>query len=127
MTVVQLQALPFSVDSGYPRQSGYFMNARIDLPMPWEQLTFFVENRGSLYLRRHIDRATDTRYLDVFTPTLRLPVWGNLSVSPRVDIFLFETKPGWNIHGYQTTVTLDYSFDWHTGVGWKRALLYQSR
>ena len=59
------------------------------------------------------------------THAITIPIVGNLSIAPRVDLFFFQNKvAGFRIHGYQTSITALYRFDWHTGLRFWSALKY---
>jgi hypothetical protein len=125
--VQQITALPFHVDATRREQSGVFLNGRIHLPLLYRHLDYVIENTGNLYFNRSGDSPADTHYLEVMRHSLVVPVIGNLAIVPRVDIFLFQNKvAGWHIHGYQTSVTAQYRFDWHTGLRWRDVLRYPS-
>lgn len=121
----QLAGLPFHVTTVRRDQSGVFLNGRIHIPVLYKHLDYVIENQGTLSFNRGGDSPADTRYLEVMRHSLVVPVIGNFAVVPRVDIFLFQNKvTGWHIHGYQTSVTAQYRFDWHTGLKWKDVLRY---
>ncbi len=127
LSLSDLAGRPFSVQSGQRNQSGIFLNARIHLPLLYKRLDYVIENSGSLYFNRAGDSSADTRYLEVMTHSLVVPVVGNLSMVPKVEFFLFQNKvAGWHIHGYQTSISAQYRFDWHTGIRWGQALRYPS-
>jgi hypothetical protein len=121
----QLNGREFSVQSSQRIQSGIFFNARIHVPILIKRFDYVIENSGTLYFNRAGDSPADTRYLEVMTHSLSIPVVGNLSIVPRFELFLFQNKvAGWHIHGYQTSVTAQYRFDWRTGLHWGQALRY---
>jgi hypothetical protein len=125
LSLQQLNGRTFSVQSSQRNQSGIFFNARIHVPILIKRLDYAIENSGTLYFNRAGDSSADTRYLEVMTHSLSIPVVGNLSIVPRFELFLFQNKvAGWHIHGYQTSVTAQYRFDWHTGLHWGQALRY---
>ncbi len=123
--VSELESRSFSVATKRRNQSGVFLNARIHLPLLLNRFDYVIDNSGALYFNRAGDSSADTRYLEVMTHSLTIPVAGNLSIAPRVDLFFFENKiAGWHIHGYQTSISAQYRFDWHTGLRLKTALKY---
>ncbi len=127
LSLSQLAGRAFTVDSGQRIQSGVFLNARIHVPVLYKRLDYVIDNAGALYINRPGDSSADTRYLEVMTHSLSIPVIGNLSIVPKVEVFLFQNKvAGWHIHGYQTSITAQYRFDWHTGLHWTQALRYPS-
>jgi hypothetical protein len=127
LSTSQLAGRSFSVDSSQRIQSGIFLNARVHVPILFKRLDYVIENSGSLYINRAGDSSADTRYLEVMTHSVAIPVIGNLSIVPKVEFFLFQNKvAGWHIHGYQTAITAQYRFDWHTGLHWGQAFRYPS-
>jgi hypothetical protein len=125
--IQQLIGESFSVTTATRDQSGVFLNGRVHVPLLYKRLDYVIENTGNLYFNRSGDTAANTRYLEVMRHSLVVPVIGNLSIVPSVEIFLFQNKAaGWHIHGYQTSVTAQYRFDWHTGLRWKDVLRYPS-
>jgi hypothetical protein len=124
-SVADLESRPLAVQTVRRNQSGVFLNARIHVPLLLNRLDYTIDNSGALYFNVSGDSTADTRYLEVMTHALTIPVMGNLSISPRVDLFFFRNKvAGWNIHGYQTSITAQYRFDWHTGLRFRSTLKY---
>jgi hypothetical protein len=124
-------------------QYGFFSNSKIALPIGLLKLPtglgLTVENQTQFFFRRRQeDTIADTRYFSDFTVTLTVPLVGNLSLAPKVDLFFFRNKTlcapspatcldnpnGAAMTGQQTSVTLKYSFDWHTGLPWRKVLRY---
>lgn len=127
LSVSQLAGREFSVQSGLRIQSGIFINARVHIPVLYKRFDYVIENSGSLYINRAGDSSADTRYLEVMTHSVAIPVFGNLSIVPKVELFFFQNKvAGWHIHGYQTSITAQYRFDWRTGLRWGQAFRYPS-
>jgi hypothetical protein len=127
LSLSQLAGRSFTVDSGQRNQSGFFLNARVHVPILFKRLDYVIENAGAIYINRPGDSSADTRYLEVMTHSVAIPVIGNLSIVPKVELFLFQNKvAGWHIHGYQTAITAQYRFDWHTGLRWGQAFKYPS-
>ena len=123
--VADLESRPLAVQTVRRNQSGVFLNARIHLPLLWNRLDYTIDNSGALYFNASGDSPADTRFLEVMTHAITIPIVGNLSISPRVDLFFFRNKvAGWNIHGYQTSITAQYRFDWHTGLRFRSTLKY---
>ena len=123
--VGDLESRPLAVQTVRRNQSGVFLNARIHLPLLLNRLDYTIDNSGALYFNASGDSPADTRYLEVMTHAISIPIVGNLSISPRVDLFFFRNKiAGWNIHGYQTSITAQYRFDWHTGLRFRSTLRY---
>lgn len=124
-------------------QYGFFSTSKIALPIGLLRapagLGLTVENQTQLFFRRpNEDTSVDTRYFSDFTIALSVPVVGNLSLAPKLDLFFFRNKTlcpphpaacannpeGAALTGQQTSVTLKYSFDWHNGLPWRKALRY---
>jgi hypothetical protein len=123
--VAELESRTLAVQTVRRNQSGVFLNARIHLPLLWDRLHYTIDNSGALYFNSSGDSPADTRFLEVMTHAISIPIVGNLSISPRVDLFFFRNKiAGSNIHGYQTSITAQYSFDWHTGLRFRSTLRY---
>jgi hypothetical protein len=122
--VADLDTRPLAVQTLRRNQSGVFLNARIHLPL-WNRLDYTIDNSGALFFNASGDSPADTRYLEVMTHAITIPIVGNLSIAPRVDVFFFQNKvAGWRIRGYQTSITAHYRFDWHTGLRFRSALKY---
>ena len=122
--VVDLDTRPLAVQTLRRNQSGVFLNARIHLPLS-NRLDYTIDNSGALFFNLGGDSPADTRYLEVMTHALTIPILGNLSIAPRLDLFFFQNKvAGWRIYGYQTSITAQYRFDWHTGLPFRSALKY---
>jgi len=123
--VEDLQSQRLAVQTVRRNQSGVFLNARLHLPLLLKRLNYTIDNSGALYFNASGDSPADTRYLEVMTHAISIPIVGNLSISPRVDLFFFQNKiAGWHIHGYQTAITAQYRFDWHTGLRFRSTLRY---
>ena len=62
-----------------------------------------------------------TRYAVEFSNGLQIPVWGNLSLSPAFNLFLFQdqsTNSGSSLVRRDLILQLNYLFDWHQGLAW---------
>lgn len=109
-------------------QSGLFFNFNLKLPIYSKKKIFFtLSNQGSLFFERADDRSVDTRYQDVLTPALQLPLFGKFSLQPKVDFFLYENKINhWHFRSMAPALSLQYQFNWRQGEAWKPALIYGS-
>lgn len=107
---------------------GLFLNFKMNMPLPGhDKLTYVMENKGQLFFNRGNDVSVETRLYEDWTHSLVVPLFGNFSFVPKVEIFAFQNKvDGHFFWTYQPTLSLQYSLDWHTGLGWKRALQYQN-
>jgi hypothetical protein len=84
-----------------------------------------LENRGEWFRNARHDVSLDTKYSDQLTASLVVPVVGNLSLVPKVDIFFYQNKVDLNFfRSVQTSVGLQYRFDWHAGLSFRKALRY---
>ena len=77
---------------------GAYLNFNIKFPL-WSRRDanrvdqswyFTLSNRGDFYFNSRNDTSTQTRYLDKFTPSFSIPVYGKLSLSPKVDFILLR-------------------------------------
>jgi hypothetical protein len=107
------------------QQHGFYYNFRIDGPLPLISGSEFVlENRGDWFLP-HRDLLIDTRLNVDFKVSLIVPVWQKISLSPSVESILFQTQVSHNFyHSLSTSLSLNYSFEWHPGIGLLRSLVY---
>jgi len=117
-------------------EKGWFLNFHLNVPLPipvhkrWalpaSSWAYVIDNRGEYFWNRQGDTSVDTKYLNQSTHSLVIPIWGNLSIVPKVDFFFYQNKAANSyIRTLQTSVALQYCFDWHTGLPW-RALLYRN-
>jgi hypothetical protein len=107
------------------QQHGFYFNFRFDAPMPMRPTTEIVlENKGSWYMP-HSDLVLDTRLNDDLKVSLVVPVWQKISLSPTLELFFFQNQVYGNLYrSYSTSLSLNYSFEWHNGLRWKRSLGY---
>ena len=86
---------------------------------------FTLTNKGDIYFNTPSDTAVQTRYLDKLTPALNFPIWAGLSVTPKVDLILYENKINYSHYrAFVPSISLSYTFNWREGMSWKRALCY---
>ena len=102
-TVRELDTRSLSVKTTRRNQSGVFLNARIHLPLLLNRFDYVIDNSGALYFNRAGDSSADTRYLEVMTHSITIPVVGNLSIAPRVDLFFFEAIRPRSLHSTGST------------------------
>jgi hypothetical protein len=111
--------------------TGVYLNFRVKAPILSRQdasgadrsIYFTLANKGDLYFNSSHDTPVQTRYLTQVTPALLIPIWGNFSLSPKVDIILFENKVNFfHYRAIQPSVSLSYSFRVREGMAWRRAL-----
>ncbi len=105
-------------------QPGYFLNFKLKVPLG--TMSWVIENRGDYYWKREgQDRRTDTSYFNVLGNSLELPVAGNFKLVPKVEWFAYRNKVvSHTFRAFQTTLSLQYRFDWRTGLEWRRVLRY---
>jgi hypothetical protein len=66
-----------------------------------------------------------TRYLDKLTPSLTIPLYGKITISPKVDFIFYENKVNRNhFRALQPAIALSYTFKWRQGMRFYRALKY---
>jgi hypothetical protein len=107
---------------------GLFLNFKMNMPLPGnDKLTYVMENKGQLFFNRGNDVSVETRLVEDWTHSLIVPLFGNLSFVPKVELIAFQNKVDHNFFWtYQPSLTLQYSLDWHNGLSWRRALQYQN-
>jgi hypothetical protein len=105
-----------------------YFNFRIDGPVPFiSGGEFILENRGDWFAPRRGDLSIDTRLAADFKASVMVPVWKKFNLSPSVESILFQAQATRNFyHSFSTSVSLNYSFEWHPGIGFRRALLYNN-
>lgn len=118
---------PLTVVKADRTEHGVFVNFSFNVPTPFSnKVSFLLENRGDLFANRRNDLSTDTRFFEELSGSLLIAAFGNLSVKPEVDFYLYESRvTGDQIHIWQSMISLNYSFDWHSGLS-ARSLLYPS-
>ena len=112
---------------------GAYLNFNIKFPL-WsrkdaagaDQTWYFtLTNKGDWYFNSRNDTSVQTRYLDKFTPSFSVPLFGKLTLTPKVDFILFEDKTA---HRHYASVTpalsLSYTFNYREGMNFWRALGY---
>ncbi|HWF47610.1 MAG TPA: hypothetical protein VG168_11440 [Bryobacteraceae bacterium] len=111
--------------------AGWFLNFHSAAPLYRSKLQLAVDSYGEVFDRRPNDSGFNTRYFEDLTVGLKIPLFGNLTFAPQVELFLFQNKvvPDQQVMtNHYTFVTsslsLEYGFNWRRGVGWMRALRY---
>jgi hypothetical protein len=109
--------------------AGWFLNFRSVAPLYRNRLQLTLDSYGELFDREASDSFYNTRFYEDATLSLRVPVWGNLSFTPQVEVFVYQSKvlpeqiaTGNHYLFVTTSLTLQYGFDWHRGVGLLRSL-----
>ena len=118
--------LPVQLITRTAWQSGLFLNFNIKFPLNAKKtLLFTLANQGTLFFQRPGDRSVDTRYQDILTPALQIPLFGKLSLQPKMDIFVYENKVNHlRFRSVSPALSLQYQFSWREGMAWKPAFLY---
>jgi hypothetical protein len=110
---------------------GWFLNFRSTLPLYRNKLLLSIDSYGEVFDKRAGDTTFDTRFYEDLTVSLNVPIWGNLIFAPQVETFFYQNKvvpvapnvPQVNHYLLvSSSVKLEYSFDWHRGVGLTNAL-----
>jgi hypothetical protein len=106
-------------------ERGAFLNFSFNVPLPFTtKVSYLLENKGDIFANARNDIPTDTRYFDELSSSLLISALGNLSIKPEVDFYIYQARvTGYEIHTWQTMVSLSYSFAWRSGLP-VRALLY---
>ena len=109
-------------------ERGLFLNFHINFPLTNKGLAYVLDNRGDYFFNRSSDVTLDTKYLDQFTNSVVVPVWGNLSLVPKVDLYWYQNKKTIHhpFHSVQTSVALQYQFEWRQGLPIWKVLRYQT-
>lgn len=86
---------------------------------------FILTNKGDLYFNSRNDTTVQTRYLDTFTPSFTIPIYGNITLTPKVDVIFYENKVAHaHYRSLQPALAVSYSFKWREGMRFPRALGY---
>ena len=103
--------------------SGLFLNFSLNVPLPVadhytnlagnKPFAFLAENTGRLLFNRSGDINTQTRYYDKLALSVIIPVLGNFTLKPEVDLVYYRNKVA-NIpfHSFNYLATFSYTFDW---------------
>lgn len=117
-------------------QYGAFLNFSLNIPLPvgdnWSKLagkgiSLLEENTGQYFFHNHAALAAETQYSDTLASSLVIPVLGNLSLKPEIDLIFYRAQVA-NIpfHSVQYMMNLSYTFAWRQGQPIGRALRYAS-
>jgi hypothetical protein len=107
---------------------GWFVNLHTTLPLYRNKLWLSVDSYGEVFDKRTGDTTFDTRFYEDLTVSLNVPIWGNLILAPQVETFFYQNKVVRDlaqVNHYllvNSSVKLEYSFDWHRGIGLGNAL-----
>jgi hypothetical protein len=86
---------------------------------------FQATNKFDVYLNSHTDTSVQTRYLGKFTPSLNLPIYGKLMLTPKVDFIMYENKLGHTVYRSMAPgISISYSFKLRQGMDLSRSLGY---
>jgi hypothetical protein len=105
---------------------GFFLNFKLVVPLH-SKLSYVVENEGEYFFTRgFVDNSTDTRYQDVLTQALSIPLLGNLFFEPKLRLFWYQNKiEHTRFWQRQYGLTINYKFDWFKGNRVRDALSYK--
>jgi hypothetical protein len=112
---------------------GFYLNFNMKFPI-WSRRDkagadksyyFILANKGDWFFNSRADTTVQTHYLDKLSPAFSLPIYGKLTLTPRVDIILYENKVNQNhFRAVEPSVSLSYSFKWRPGMDLGRAAGY---
>jgi hypothetical protein len=116
-------------------QKGFYADFRFDFPLPLlPSVEFVAENRGDFYVFGSPgDAPVDARLYDDVKASLNFPILRKITLSPTFEWIVFRNKAGDayaramggaanTYYAINTFVSLTYSFDWHSGLEWKKVL-----
>jgi len=116
--------------------TGLFLNFSYNVPLPIPKVTdwtgakpvaLLLENTGRFWLNNRGDLATQTRLFDKLAASLVVPVVGNLSLKPEVDVIYYQNKvKEYPFHSFNIMGTLSYTFARRSGQPWSRVWRYAS-
>jgi hypothetical protein len=113
---------PYSMRFTNRPANGIFWNVQLAAPLKQERFTYTIETRGNLYFRSENDSSIETYYLTMLSQSLRVPILGQLSLAPRLDLIFFENKvEKHSLTRIQSSVSLMYDFDWRSGLPLRKA------
>jgi hypothetical protein len=115
------------------KNGGMYLNFNWKLPL-WsrrdvnhvdQSFYFLLTNAGDLYFNSHHDTSVQTRFFDTLSPGFSIPIYGQLSLTPLLNITMYENKVSFNHYRAVTpTVALSYTFKWRQGMNFWRAAGY---
>jgi hypothetical protein len=109
-------------------QDGLFLNFHLNIPLPiplGSSFAYSMDNRGEIFFNRSTDLSIDTKFTDLWSHSLIIPVFGNFALVPKADFLFFQNKVDNHFfRSISTSLALQYRFDWHRGLEWRNALLY---
>jgi hypothetical protein len=113
---------PFSIRFTDRPARGIFWNVQLAAPLRQERFTYNIETRGNLYFHSGNDSSIETYYLTTISQSLRIPILGQLSLVPKLDLIFFENKvERHSLTRIQSSVMLMYVFDWRSGLPLRKA------
>jgi hypothetical protein len=125
-------AKPGIVTADYLTGGAYF-NFNLKFPL-WSKkdatgadhsIYFQATNKFDVYFNSPSDTSVQTRYLGKFTPSLNIPVYGKITITPKVDFIMYENKLGRSVYrSIAPGVAISYSFKWREGMVLPRSLGY---
>jgi 2',3'-cyclic-nucleotide 2'-phosphodiesterase (5'-nucleotidase family) len=112
------------------RQHSIYLNFKFQVPLFHKNdpsVQYVIENTGTAYQANGhgLDFSVDPRYLDVWTQTLNVKIAGPLSLAPKIQFLFYSTMVDRNrMHSRAISVSVAYSFSWHNGLSFLRAMSY---
>ena len=86
---------------------------------------FLGTNKGDKIAGLHGGVVRGVEVDDKLTSALNFPIWAGLSLTPKVDLTLYENKINrFHYRAVLPSISLSYTFSWREGMSWTRALRY---
>jgi hypothetical protein len=104
----------FRVDTVSRPRVGNFLQFKFQWPIPGiRQATYVMENRGEFNYGWNNDLQVDTKYFDTWSHSLKIDIWKNLSIVPKLEYLYFRNKVNrTSITGLTSTIGIQYRFEW---------------
>ncbi len=113
---------PYSLRFTDRPAQGIFWNAHLAVPLMQERFTYNIETRGNLYFHTGNDSSIETYYLTTLSQSLRVPILGQLSLVPKLELIFFENKvERHSLTRIESSVSLRYALDWRSGLPLRKA------
>jgi hypothetical protein len=113
---------PYSIRFTDKAVQGIFWKVQLTAPLKQDRLTYNIESRGNLYFHSERDTAVETYYLATLSQWLRIPILGELSLVPRLDLIFYENQvERHSLTRIQSSVSLMYVLDWRSGLPFRKA------
>ena len=117
------QHSPLYVSSRSLPVSGWFLNFRASVPLKQNDIRLVAESYGEIFSKNSQDTNADTRLYDDIVISLPVRIFQNLSLAPQVEFFYFKNQVNFDhFFSSSSSITLDYSFDYHRGITFRKAV-----